>query len=118
MRPIYLPAASTSATDSAPAILDYMLTPFSVALTLELGGNTGGGASYTAYYSSDDPYASYATSYAANANWYALAAITTASADTNTSLTVPVRAVKLKTVTPGTGGTVAPQLVVIQAGVR
>ena len=116
MRPVYL-AANASTGDSAPAILDYMLTPFNVNLTLELGGNTSS-ASYTVYTSPDDPYAAYATSYAANANWYSVSAISTASADTGTLLISPVRAVKLTTVTAGSGGTVAPRLVVIQAGVR
>lgn len=117
MRPIYFPA-NPLVGDSAPVVLDYMLTPFNVALTLELGGNTGGGASYSAFYSPDDPYATYTTSYAVNANWYPITAITASAADVNTELTSPVRAVKLTTVTPGTGGTVAPRMVVIQAGIR
>ena len=115
MRPVYLAASASG--DSSPAVLDYMLTPFNVNLTLELGGNTGS-ASYTVYTSPDDPYATYATSYQANANWYSVSAISTASADTSTLLISPVRAVKLTTVAAGTGGTVAPRLVVIQAGVR
>lgn len=115
MRPIYI-TANSSTGDSQAAILDYLLAPANVMLSVELGGNTGGGASYTVYYSPDDPFATYVTSYLANANWYAHPTLTALAADGVDQLTVPARAVKLTTNTAGTGGTATPRMVVIQSG--
>lgn len=116
MRPVYMPA-NASTGDSAAVILDYMLHPANIMLAVELGGNTTG-ASYTVYYSPDDPFATYATSYTANANWYAHPTLKNLAADGVDQLTIPARAVKLTTNTAGSGGTVAPQMVVIQAGTK
>lgn len=117
MRPVYIAAKATSG-NSAACILDQYLTPTDALLAVELGGNTGGGASYTVQYSPDDPYASYATDYNTNANWYNHPTLVTLAADGVDQLAVPARAVRLVTNTAGTGGTAAPRLVVIQAGVR
>ena len=113
MRPIYMPASAT-AGDSAAVILDKYLDPTNVLLTVELYGGTGG--SYTVYYSPDDPFATYTTSYTANANWYAHPTLVTLSADGTDQMSIPAQAVKLTTVTPATGSTQTPRLVVIQAG--
>jgi hypothetical protein len=117
MRPVYMPA-NTSAGDSAPVVLDQYISPTDTLLVVELFGNTSSSPSYTVKYSPDDPYATYATSYAANANWYSVTGLTTLATDTSATLVFPARAVKLTTVNPGTGGTQTPQLAVIQAGVR
>lgn len=118
MRPVYLTANANSGGVSPPCVLDQYLTPTDALLAVELGGNTGGGASYTVQYSPDDPWAAYVTDYNTNANWYNHPTLVTLSADAVDNIIVPARAVRIKTVTPGTGGTVTPRLVVIQAGAR
>jgi hypothetical protein len=112
MRPVYAPASALAGGLSEAVVLDQYLTPFNVTLTVELGGNTGGGASYTVQYSPDDPYA-----YNANANWYNHPTLFNLAADSSDTFYTPVRGVRLQTGTPGTGGTTSPQLVVLQAGV-
>lgn len=116
MRPVYLPAGTTASSLSNDCILDYHLDPANIMLTVELYGNTGGGASYTVQYSPDDPYATYAVSYDVNGNWYNHPTLVNLAADGVDQLSVPARAVRLSTNTPGTDGTNSPRLVVIQAG--
>jgi len=87
-------------------------------LAVELFGNTGGTPSYTVQYSPDDPFATYATDYNTNANWYNHPVLVTLAADGVDSMQVPARAVRLSTGSAGTGGTATPRLVVIQAGVK
>lgn len=115
MRPVYLAAPAVNGTFSPPCVLDYHLDPTNIMLTLELYGGTAG--SYTVQYSPDDPYATYATDYNTNANWYNHPTMTGLSADAVDQLAVPARAVRLKTTTvQGGSPTSAPRLVVIQAG--
>lgn len=115
MRPVYLPA-NPSAGVSDPCVLDPKITPANILLAVELGGNTGGGASYSVEYSPDAPFATYATNYNTNANWYTHPTLVTLAADGVDQLSVPAQGVRIRTVVPGTGGATAPRLVVIQAG--
>lgn len=117
MRPIYLSANTNALGVSAPVVLDQYLTPFNVTLAVELFGNTGGGASYTVQYSLDDPYGTYAVDYNTNATWYNHPTLVTLAADATDVFYTPVRAVRMLTTTPGTGGTQTPRLVIVQAGV-
>jgi len=117
MRPVIAIASTSVAGLSEAVILDQYLTPFNVTLSVELFGNTGGGANYTVQYSPDDPYATYATSYNVNANWYSHSTLVNLAADATDVFYTPVRACRILTNTPGTGGTQTPQLTVIQAGV-
>lgn len=114
MRPIYMPASPTTAGVSPAVILDQYLTPFNVTITVELGGNTGGGASYTVQYTNDDPYGA---TFSTTANWYSHSTLVNLGTDATDVYYTPVRATRLLTNTPGTGGTVPPQMVVVQAGV-
>lgn len=116
MRPVYMPA-NAAIGNSAPVVIDQYLTPTDTMLTVELGGNIGGGASYSVQYSPDDPFATYATDYNTNANWYNHPTLVNLTADGVDMLAVPAAAVRIVTNTPGTGGTAPPRLVVRQAGV-
>lgn len=115
MRPVYMPA-STLAGNSDPVVVDTHLGPSNILIAVELGGNTGGGASYTVQYSPDNPFGSYATDYNTNANWYDHPTLITLAADAVDQLSVPAQGIRLVTTTPGTGGTTAPRMVVVQSG--
>lgn len=115
MRPVYATAGTTSSSVSIAVVLDQYLDPTDVLLAVELYGNTSGGSSYTAQYSPDDPYATYATDYNTNANWYATS-LNAVGVDSSATLGFPARAVRLATNVVGTGGTQTPRMVVIQAG--
>lgn len=117
MRPVTVLASTLAGGVSAPIVLDQYLTPFNVTLTLELFGNTGGGVSYTVQYSNDDPYGVYAVNYNTNANWYPHSTLVNLAADATDVYYTPVRATRILTNTPGTGGTQTPQMQIIQAGV-
>lgn len=91
MRPVNINI--TSAAPTAPVVLDYIASPFSVGLALNFTSGTGSGT-VTVQYSFDDPYAAYATDYGTNANWINLASMTAKAADADGNLTSPVRAVR------------------------
>lgn len=91
MRPVNINI--TSATPTAPVVLDYLANPFSVGLALNFTSGSGNGT-VSAQYSFDDPYAVYATDYGTNGNWITLASLTSKTGDADGSLTTPVRAVR------------------------
>lgn len=111
--------APASTGDSPPVILDQYLTPQSVGVEIAFPGSAS--ATCSLEWSLDDPYATYATSYAANANWFAdknLTAITSLTAGTPIDAagnSIPVRALKL-TNTAWISG--QPTLTVVQVGIR
>ena len=117
MRPIYISAAATVTTSSAPVVLDHYQSPSNIMIAVELGGNTTG-ASYSVQYSPDDPNASYVTNYQTNANWYNHPTLVNLVADGVDQLSVPAQGLKIVTNTVGSGGTASPRMVVIQSGMR
>lgn len=121
MRPVYIQAAIANVGAypwSAPVVLDYHLTPQQIMLAYE---QRGASAQCSIQWSPDDPFATYATDYNTNANWYDVAGMTAIITDTQYTLggtgsdnNFPARAVRVKTNSYTSG--VAPLLTVIQAG--
>lgn len=89
-----------STLNSEPYPVDWKQKNFNVGLALDTGGSTTG---FTAQYSLENPndYAS-STLYNANAKWFSISAISAATADAATNLTIPVRAIRLQANTAGT----------------
>ena len=114
MRAVVVTAGSYNSTLSNAVVTNQYVTPFNVLLAVELFGGTGG--SYTVQYSPDDPFATYATDYNTNANWYNHPTLVNLSADGIDQFSIPVRGVRLQTNTAATGATATPRLVVNSAG--
>lgn len=98
MRPTSQTLSATGST--APVIADYFTAPMEV--TVALNFTATGTPSATVEYSLDDPWASYTTSYTANAMW--LTATTALAADGRVIIQYPVRATRV-TATEMGGGT-------------
>lgn len=111
MRPVSQNITALGAT--APVVLDIYSDIFSVSLSLNFTSGSGAGT-VTAQYTFDDPYATYATSFAANANWIAVTSLTTKVADADAQLTSPVRAVRANCTIYGSG---TIKFTVVQAGI-
>lgn len=91
MRPVSINITTTGL--SSPVVLDQFLNPFDVTLALNFTSGSGNGT-VTVQYSTDDPFATYATDYNTNANWINLTALTNKAADIDAALSSVVRAVR------------------------
>lgn len=109
MRPVTVTNTSTGTADVVVTDIYTSEPNYTVQLTVS-GTNTS-----TIYYSVDDPFASYASSYAVNATWWTLPSFSGATATTISSLSFPVRAFKLDT-TAYTSG--SAQMLVVQQGLQ
>lgn len=113
MRPVVVTLTGNGATtaNSAPVIVDWRASPFNIGLAIDTGGSTTG---FTAQYCYEDPNSyTTATLYNANAKWWTLTALSAKTADTDSSLTIPCRAVRLQA---NASGTDTATMTIVQGG--
>lgn len=106
MRPVTVTAQNgVNSGNSASVPLDYMVSPFNIGL----GAVIGGTPTYKIQYTFDD-----VLNPSVTPTWFDVTGLTGLVANKDTTITVPVRALRAAV----TGGTGTVTLTVIQAGVR
>ena len=109
MRPVVV--SKTGVGYSTPVVLDQYLTPENCGLAAIVTGTV----TYSLEISQDDPFATYATDYNTNGNWFTLTGFSPAvSVTTPSNLAYPARAIRINIAT----GTGSVTLTVNQVGVR
>jgi hypothetical protein len=112
MRPIILTApASTGA--SQPAVVDYLQAPVTIGLMIEFPNSAS--ATCAVQYTYDDPFATYATNWATNANWQTHPILTGITSNSDGYIATPVRGIRLNNTAWASGN---PTLTIVQGGVQ